>query len=181
MQFRDSFLTQTSMAFARLHNGSPFWLNNSRVEGLAFISSPKIPQNPIQLTTLPKLIWGFPKIQVPQNGWFTMENPIEMDDLGVPLFSETSIWHLPGIFFQPSHFQVLQSVSFREREKIPSSLSNLVFSDTHFSKPMVIFRGGSKKRPKKEYIAKLGQFLTAHLHLWHTVDGSEFPNKPPGR
>ena len=34
--------------------------------------------------------WVFPKIGIPQSGWFIMENPIKMDDLGVPLFSETS-------------------------------------------------------------------------------------------
>ena len=26
--------------------------------------------------------WVFPKIGVPQNGWFMMENPIKVDDLG---------------------------------------------------------------------------------------------------
>ena len=36
-------------------------------------------------------IWVFPKIGIPQNGRFIMENPIKMDDLGVPLFLETPI------------------------------------------------------------------------------------------
>ena len=42
------------------------------------------------------VIWVFPKIGVPQNVWFIMENPIKMDDLGLPLFSETSIWKMLG-------------------------------------------------------------------------------------
>jgi len=32
-----------------------------------------------------------------------MENPIKMDDLGVPLFSETSIWLLLAAFFIGFH------------------------------------------------------------------------------
>ena len=44
----------------------------------------------IQVKNESKDIW-VPKIGVPQNGWFIMENPIKMDDLGVPLFLETPI------------------------------------------------------------------------------------------
>ena len=36
-------------------------------------------------------IWVLPKITVPPNGWFIMENTIKMDDLGIPLFLETPI------------------------------------------------------------------------------------------
>ena len=32
--------------------------------------------------------WWFPQMGIPQSGWFIMENPTKIDDLGVPPFME---------------------------------------------------------------------------------------------
>ena len=47
-------------------------------------------------------IWVFPKIGVPQNGWFMMENPIKMEDLGVYTIIFKRVFHKkPSILGYP--------------------------------------------------------------------------------
>ena len=53
------------------------------------------------LTLYIHIIWVFPKIGVPQNGWFIMKNPIKMGWFGgTPIFRNTHIcsFHIKLIF-----------------------------------------------------------------------------------
>ena len=82
-------------------------------------------------------LWMFPKIGVPQNGWFRMENPIKMDDLGVPQFSETSFmayWVVVSghpFFFFTRHFRKMnpfRRIFFKRLQTRPTSYG-LCFMD----------------------------------------------------
>ena len=55
-------------------------------------------------------------MRVPNNGWFIKEIPIKMDDLGVPLFQETSNVMLLGKLLE-HRSQVETVLKFRDSLK----------------------------------------------------------------
>ena len=75
----------------------------------------------------------FPKIRVPQNEWFIMENPIEMDDLGGK----------PHYFWKHPYRQV----SFGD-----CGFSSKIFTEDLFSRPKL----GVQMDPKDISIESLG-------------------------
>ena len=56
-------------------------------------------------------MWVFPKIMVPQNGWFIMEIPIKMDVLGgKPHYFRKHPYITPWCFFRPWAPQVVSDI-----------------------------------------------------------------------
>ena len=65
---------------------------------------------------------------VPQNGWFIRENPNKLDDLGVPLFQETSTYQ-----------QICYLSCAYESYRISAKLGSMTVNDPQTHKPPGLF------------------------------------------
>ncbi len=110
--------------------------------------------------------WMFPKIGVPQNGWFIIENPIKMDDLGVHggtiIFGNTQITlkqiqQTPPIHRWQGHHMRLDKTTKSTTDWNPTeSLASYISLALHCSTSTILTT--LDQRPRKNCLENRGSY-----------------------
>ena len=116
-------------------------------------------------------IWMFPKIGVPQNGWFLMENPIKMDDFGgkKPIFG--NIHTLPPRKDGACHCHLIltnrEHPSYPFRRELEGGVSRSTFKRIPRSHQNVVVNGGLQRVGSHTIQKSTNQFflLTARSNI----------------
>ena len=107
------------------------------------------------LQKIPIYVWVFPKIGIPQNGWFIKENPIKMDDLGgTTIFGNIHIQYPIRNASSPASLLLLPRYAYQIRAHIsplfwfagyPDCLMMASNVDMRISRGGLIVGGSTKK------------------------------------
>ena len=84
---------------------------------------------------------------VPKNSWFLREDPIKMDDLGVPPFMETTIWKPPYVKLN-MQYASMQYASMRDGN------INMGFAQILHDYPWITTRPDSKPAEKTAFFGR---------------------------
>ena len=76
----------------KMGSSCEFQTETPRARPVTLRSKPETSAASLALARHMATVWRFPQMGILRNGWFTLDNPIKMDDLGYPNLSKPPFW-----------------------------------------------------------------------------------------